>query len=518
MNFLASVWDFIVAVLWPYSACRSALGRARPGLRYIVHIVLLLLILVILWYLNARFHLATLIPRPVWARDYWLPILFGLLYALGYTGWWIYRLLVAPAEATFFPDIDEAWDEAVKALDQAGISLTETPLFLVLGRPETAEEALFHGSGMNWVVKQSPVGTRHPLHVYANRDVIFVTCAGASLLGRQAALLSLENIADDSGGDGGAGIGGDDENKTLKPGAAEMKIIKKIARMVGASTNGHERRTLRRESGLPMPNLLGNTAEVEHFSARFAHFCRLVSRDRRPLCPVNGMLLLAPLGATDTDIDAQRSADLLSRDLAAARQELKVQCTIIGLLVDVEQLPGFSDFLQRRSASERNRRIGQRFPLAPPDLDETTYCEKLEESVQWLTDNVVRDLVYRSFKVETKPSVNDNLYLFLDELRQRKDRLARFLVQGITRDADGPPWFAGCYLAGTGPDKDRDQGFIRGVLQRLLESQEYVAWTERALAEDSRASRITFFGYVLLVILIVVVGAAFGYQWFLPHR
>ena len=63
------------------------------------------------------------------------------------------------------------------------------------------------------------------------------------------------------------------------------------------------------------------------------------------------------------------------------------------------------------------------------------YCEKLEESVHWLADHVVRDLVYRSFKVETKPSVNDGLYLFLDELRQRKGRLSRFLVQGITRDA-----------------------------------------------------------------------------------
>src|SRR5262249_38065845 len=161
-------------------------------------------------FLNAHFRIQELIPRPQWARPFWLPILFLLLYALLYTGWWIYRILVAPAEATFFPDIDEAWEEAVQALDQAGISLSEPPLFLVLGRTETPEEQLFQASGINWIVKQAPVGTRHPLHVYANRDVIFVTCAGASLLGRQAALLSLESIADESAGDAGGGmIGGD---------------------------------------------------------------------------------------------------------------------------------------------------------------------------------------------------------------------------------------------------------------------------------------------------------------------
>jgi hypothetical protein len=519
MNFLANVWDFFLAVLWPYAGDRSALGRSRPALRYFVHYVLLAVALGIVFYLNRRLQLPGLLAEHQWAKDIWMPMLFLLLYGIALTGWWIYVLLVAPAEPTFFPDIDEAWEEAVQTLDQAGISLTETPLFLVLGRPESPEETLFQGSGINWLVKQAPVGGRHPLHVYANRDVIFVTCAGASLLGRQAALLSLENISEGeaAGGEtGGAVLGGDDENKTLKPGAEEIKIIKKIAKMIGTAANGHQRRAMRRESGLAMPNLLANTAEVELHTSRFAHFCRLVTRDRAPLCPINGILLLAPLGVTDTDIDAQRSADLLSRDLSVARQELKVQCTIIGLLVDVDQVPGFDDFLSRRSASERNRRVGQRFPLNPPDLDEDTYGEKLHDSVRWMTDHVVRDLVYRSFKVEAKISINDNLYLFLDDLRQRKDRLSRFLVQGITRDADGPPWFAGCYMAGTGADKEHDQGFVRGVLQRLLESQEFVAWTDRAVAEDARAARIAFFGYVLLFLAVVAAGGGAAY-WYM-HR
>jgi hypothetical protein len=375
---------------------------------------------------------------------------------------------------------------------------------------------------MNWVIKQAPVGSRFPLHVYANRDCIFVTCAGCSLLGRQAALLALESLQDDDGGAGAAQQVAEDGGATLKPGQAEQKIIKRLARMIGATTNGYMRRALRRESGLPMPNLLANGAEVEQYTSRFAHFCRLLFRDRQPLCPLNGVLVLAPLGATDTDLDAQQSADLLHKDLMVLRQVLKVQCPIFTLLVDVEQLPGFSDFLQRRSAGERTRRIGQRFPLAPPDLNQETYFEKLEDSVAWLTDHVVRDLAYRVFKVESGPkaklSINHDLFLFVEEMRERKTHLSRFVAQGIARDADAAPLFGGSYMGGTGADREREQGFVRGVFQRLLDCQNYISWTDRALSDDARASRISFVGYLFLTLLVLALVSAFGYQYYVTKR
>jgi type VI protein secretion system component VasK len=284
---------------------------------------------------------------------------------------------------------------------------------------------------------------------------------------------------------------------------------------------GYQRRALRRESNLPMPNLLGNAQEVELITARMAHFCRLLFRDRQPYCPLNGILVLVPLGATDTDIDAQQSADLLNRDLMTVRQVLKVRCPMFAMLVDMEQVPGFNDFIQRRSASERSRRIGQRFPLAPPDVTEETLHERLDESVKWLADNVVRDLVYRVFKVETgqngKLDVNHELFLLLEELRERKEHLGRFVVQGLARDVDPPLLFGGCYLAATGADRERDQGFTRGVLQRLFDSQDLVAWTDQALIEDARSHRLTFAGYAFLVLAIGLVGAGIAYTWFGPR-
>ena len=55
-----------------------------------------------------------------------------------------------------FPDISEAWEQGGRALNQAGIDLTEVPLFLVLGKPRAAEEALFTGGQLQLAVKQAP--------------------------------------------------------------------------------------------------------------------------------------------------------------------------------------------------------------------------------------------------------------------------------------------------------------------------------------------------------------------------
>ena len=232
--------------------------------------------------------------------------------------------------------------------------------------------------------------------------------------------------------------------------------------------------------------------------------------------PINGLLVLVPLGATDTEIEAQQSADLCARDLATIRRILKVRCPMYAMLVDLEQLSGFKEFVHRRPSSERSRRVGQRFPLNPPNLQGDAFYEKLDESILFLSENVVRDLVYRLFKVDAsmdaKLSINHELFLFLDEMRDRKDRLSRFIMQGLARDFDGPLLFGGCYLAGTGTDKERDQAFTRGVLQRLLDSQNLVSWTDQALAEDARARTITFFGYAALAVLVAAAVGIFAYQ------
>ena len=88
-------------------------------------------------------------------RRLWLPLLFLLFYLLGWLIWWFWRLMQAAPEESPFPDIDRAWEEAKLALADAKIGLTDAPLFLLLGRPDEGEEALFGG------MSRSSPGHRH---------------------------------------------------------------------------------------------------------------------------------------------------------------------------------------------------------------------------------------------------------------------------------------------------------------------------------------------------------------------
>ena len=71
------------------------------------------------------------------------------------------------------------------------------------------------------------------------------------------------------------------------------------------------------------------------------------------------------------------------------------------------------------------------------------------------------------------------------------------------------PMFGGIYLAATGRD-GKQQAFVEGVFQRVIESQNAVSWSPEALAEDARRSRLAVVGYAAVAVLAVAaVGAGY---------
>jgi hypothetical protein len=511
VGLLTQIWNGLknfFGFILPIGKGKSFQGLG-PAARWALHILLLVAILVGLYFLNQAFFRRLVPSRFLLIQDFWLPILFLLIYVLAWSAWWLYKLLSSEQEMSVFPDIDEAWAEAAKTLGRAGLSLRDLPLFVVLGRPEAPEEDLFQAAGLQLVVNQTPRGSA-PVHLYASRDAIYVTCAGASLLGRQATILAVEGLPDI----GSAASVGDefDAGQTLKAKApAEKKIIKLMAKTIGRQATALERRLMRREGGFKLPDLLKNTPEVDLHTARLEHVCRLIVRDRRPYCPVNGLLLLVPFGSSDTDHDAQQTGEIIQRDLATVQRVLKVHCPLFALVCDLETLPGFREFIRCLPAADRKRRLGQRFPLAP-DLNPDALLELVGSSVQWLCGNLLRDWVFKLFAVESRRddqsatvTGNTNLYLLLDELRERQRHLSRVLMVGLAKQAHGPLLFGGCYLAGTGHNPDLEQALVAGLFGRLLENQDYVCWTEQAITEDGNAQRVARVGYGVLAGLGAVV-------------
>jgi hypothetical protein len=529
----SAVWYGLLGALFP-AARWPGVRAIHPGIRWGLHIFLLLLALVGLVLIDLAINFSRLVDSRTKLADLhlWLPIFFLLLYALVWIVWWIWGLLAAPEEGPDFPDIAEAWTEAVQALGAAGIALTDLPLFLVLGRTEGPEDGLFDAAhDVQWQVRapQRPA----PLHVYAtlqpNYQGIYVTCAGASLLGKLAANLALEGSDERAGVNEEADFDQDSiAVKTIMPRGKGKKFIRNLgeALKLGVKPPGLLKRALRRQAGSPMRKLLANRGEVEMLSARLDYFCRLVVRDRQPYCPINGILLLLPFGGTDTDDEAQESVGVCQRDLATVRRVLRVNCPLFILVCDMETIPGFRELILGRSLEDRLRRFGQGFPLAP-DLTGEATLEETKKAVDAMCTDLYQEWVYSQFHLEQPEgedladsvAANSRLFDLLTEMHKRRQQFSRVVAGALAgRDGEGPLLFGGCYNAGTGTEREGGQAFVSGVIRHLPKNQNYVSWTDEALAQDANDHRVASLGYTFLAILCLAVVALGAFFIFGPGK
>jgi hypothetical protein len=513
-----------------------------PGLlRAVLHVLVVLLLIGGLFALNQLPAILVLIPRrPLLARG-WLPILFLLLYALCWLSYWLWKLLVADEEGPRFADIDAAWDDVLTALRQAGLHISDLPLFLFLGQPEDEERALFQASQLNLVVKQAPPRPDAPLHVYATREAIYLTCAGASLLGRHARSLAgkFPEQATPT-----RGRTADEEEDILTstfspraggpmdPNAGTVSDMIKVlhqAELEGRSLTKVEKRELRSlyRQGQPQHSPLKDTDLIAYEAARLQYFCRRLRDARQPFCAVNGVLLLLPFAGCDSDQDAVFTAEAVQRDLAVSAATLGVDCPHYAMVCDLETANGFGEFIQRFTPRERLRRLGQSCPMMP-DLQKSQGGKEdtapmLDSLAQWICRSVVPLWAYRKFQVEKADTperaalirANGQLFLLADALQERARRLGTILARGLAgKGAAGPLLFGGCYLAGTGSDSEKEQGFVRGVMDRLTEGQSCVYWTRQTLEEEASYARWVSIGWTTLGIAIVLLLAIGGYFWY----
>jgi hypothetical protein len=552
----------------PFSVLLPFLGRARRStmlfriVLWTLHVLLVLAILFFLHWLNVALKLGLWIPlKNELLTNNWLPILFLLVYVLCWLGWWLWRLLVSGGDFAEFPDIAEAWDEAMHALAVARLDPREAPLFLIVGRPRAPMAHLFQAANLQLIVKPTPAHADAPLQVCATRDAVYVSCPGASLLGRHAAWMvgeGAEAMAYAPPTDDPAGT----LAMTNQPGRAPGKIPE-IAAIIAQA--GRERRDLTDEEKHKInvlerqdrtrPAVVRTAAEVELQSARFEHLCRLILRDRAPFCPVNGMLVLMPFAGTDTDQDALDAGSACQNDLAVARRVLQVNCPTLAMVCDLEGAPGFTEFVERFPQKQRAQRVGQRCPLVPAlearngRTDLTQALEEMLESLAlWICGAVTPGFVYKYFRLEagepqtfhgvsrTEGSAevtgsktaltrspggrsdvvrgNAQLFRFMHQLRERQRRLGRLLANGVVLPGEEPILFGGCYIAGTGADPTRQQAFVAGVFHRLTGEENYVSWTNQARAEEASYQHWVFVGQICLGVLVVaVVALAFWTFW-----
>lgn len=513
----------------PFAGGLPAIGK---GLLWALHVIVVVGTLIGLHYLNHLLGFHRMLPgKSRLVRENWLPIIFILLYVIGWLGWYFWELVKRPAPAGEYADIALAWDEAMAALERAGIDIKHLPVFLILGRPASSMEALFQGSRQRYTVWHAPRGDG-PLAAYATDEAVYLTCPGCSLLGEYGSQLAGAGYT--SGGEQPSMIESDDCVRTRPPRAAEGedeigRILKRAGRE-GRGLTRQERRQVRflARRDPSYRSCVRDADEAARCGGRFEAFCRLLAQERTPYVPINGVFILVPFAATDSDQDALDCGAAIGQDLAVVHRVLQVRAPTVAVLCDLESATGFSEFVGHFNEKDRLQRIGQRCPKVPHlesptgsfGQDTREYARTLQSLASWVGTSVPTGWVYRHFRLD-RPGFGDEyagivrtnarLFLFMNDMKERESRLRQVLTRGLVGQDRDLPFFAGCYMAATGSDPDGEQAFVAGVFRRFLDRkerlEEFVTWTDQALSEEAEYVRATGIAQIALgVLLISLVG------------
>lgn len=417
--------------------------------------------------------------------------------------------------ASRFPDIDRAWREGMEALTREGLSLNESPVFLVMGlRNERQVRAFMNATGMQFAVFGAPEGGSNPLYFYAiknyqvKRDetwnAVFLMLTDTSQTSRLVALAAesggreraikppddtvrLSQIRETSSGD------------TPRPGTIDQlrgtvggqaAPVAPLARQAPVNLRGtmdlSDARGSSSSAELSADSavVLDKTEQTRQ-TERLGHVCRLLERVRDPFCTLNGVLVVTPFGLLRRGPEQVRNlAQATRQDLRTVQKRAHIRCPVISLIGGMEHEAGFGELVRRVGTGPAlEQRIGMRFEPWNPATR-----ERLEALAVHACDRIEGN-VYDLYKMHdgyNKPG-NGKLYNLLCRTRTGfSDLLKSFLSNAFgQQDPDEQPMlFAGCYFAATG-EIERLQGFLKAVLaDRMLENQDDLQWTDEAVAQD----------------------------------
>jgi type VI protein secretion system component VasK len=494
MKILAIPWEllkWLFGLAFPMFRGGGSATAGSPG-TWVARGALSAVVLAGLYSLNQweTLGLRNVVPGRIGA--YWLPLFAFCLYAMLWLGWWLYRLLsleVAPV-ASEYPDIDRAWSQALEALGRADIHLDATPLFLVLGGTSSGEEALFRATAIKAQVKQVPKDPAEPLHVTANRDGIWVTCPGASILGQQ--LLA---------GDGRDGGGTEVTLSTLSEPTGDTSAFGTMGAGGGETIGVDDLRALimkdHEEAQPHRPRRARVVVDSEKYGARLRYLCHLIARDRHGFCPINGVLVVLPITAAAPGNSVSEIAWACRTDLAHAFDVFRMRCPVLALVSDLDKLPGFTELVERLPSGQVHKGIGQKFSLVP-ELDADEIPDRIRDSVSWVNSTLFPSMVYSLVQteapggegVEEVVRANSQLYRFVTQIRDLRERLSQLVKDCIPTLPGQPIFFRGCYFAGTGMELGTTQAFASGIPTRLIKQQDDVTWTTDTLLQDASFARL----------------------------
>lgn len=465
----------------------------------------------------------------VWLEPWHLLVILALLAVIPLMTYWALKLWLE-GDVSKYPDIDRAWQEGLQELARQGLDLANVPLFVVLGADnESAADRLVAASAQPWLVKSVPDG-RAALRWYASEKAVLLAATGVGALSQvnRWGPASPAVAAPAPGGlRGTLELGGAGGTFMARPAALEESPGEGMGpppqpaygSIQGTLMPSARATLMPGASAAPAPAGHGQAVsrrEVEEQLDRLRYLCRLLQRSRHPLCPLNGILVLLPWAGIQGATANKELPEAIRRDLLTIRESSQLCCPVTALVTGLEAEPGFAELVRRVGLDRaKANRFGRGFDHWTAPTAE--HLEALTAHACGAFEDWVYDL-FRQRDALGKPG-NTKLYQLLCRIRsQIHQRLQTVLINGVAADvgerhnAGRAQLFAGCYFAATGESADR-QSFVQSVLEKMIQLEEELEWTEQAVRRDRRYTGLANALLMLNGLLLIALGAMAVYRF-----
>ncbi|NQW49085.1 MAG: hypothetical protein HQ464_15090 [Planctomycetes bacterium] len=398
-----------------------------------------------------------------------------------------------------WPDIAAAWSAAVDELSRQQISLTDSPLFIVLGSDGgELERALFAEPPTPIVVQQSPPGGG-PLHIFALRDAIFVCLSGAGQTALSAASVRVA-MAD------GVQAWSEPLSGASPEAVADHShsgVDQEADALAGAG-----------QPAVRSPRPLRSAKERREATDRLESACDQLRQARIPWAAINGVVVLLPLQIDrEADADAASLGQAVGEDLATITRVLGVRAPVTLVAGVLQDEPAIDELLSRLDAGNRSAACGQPFPPGLPPTPEHLHAVAFNAS--GLLNDRLAELLLDPRRISKQPA-NRHLLAMLGRLRLHiSTQIDRVLQQAFSPDLHGGvdgrrgvlPLLAGCYVASISGNPSR-RAYVRGLLDRVVQMQGELDWTDESLQAEAwavRMSRVLFAAAGVMIVTLVAI-------------
>ncbi len=422
-------------------------------------------------------------------------------------------------EVSRFPELDRIWGEGLEAAHEKGISIADTPLFLILGTSQQREvKSLTSLMGIEFAVEVAGSGSP-PISFYASEKGIFVFLNGCNCISRLSNAThsfptkaihtaSVEPLSNEIGG-------------TIDASHLELPQYKTLQSpdSFGAPDPFQPGGTMLLNDGQDLGEIWKaattskflTSQEIFDSEDRLRHVCRLIKKARLPVCPINGIVTTIPFELIESSC-AQLQV-VCQKDFAILREEFLVRCPNTALVTGMEIEEGFIELIKRlRPQQVSENRFGK-----GSDIWVSPEAARLD-AIAIHAIATFEDWIYNLYQDENalKKKHNSRLFSMLCRVRgEFSGNLRAVLASGFGFDPKTQPelaykqfLFGGCYFGATGGTTDK-QAFVKSVFAKTIQQDGELEWAPEARIRDSQyhfmANLAALIGTIAIIAIAVML-------------